>query len=473
MRGEQKVEAAGSSPAASERSARGGVAVAQPHGRTGSRRRQTEFRGFRGRREPPRPPAVLAALRTDADAAALSALESETAAFRALLASGHRAEVRESARAYRAGRSEGDVERMRAAERRGEWHARRARGQAERFDRVRSCGSRELVVVCGRCGDRGAPIAESCGVRRACRRCSSLYAVKSRARFGRARAWLYQRAREAGLDYRWRHGGAWGEKMLTLTVPHFDREPPLTLLAGLAAESKWMRLDSTVEARVAAAFGAWRRFSAKLQAWAKAHQHGPLPHVRSFEWTPGHDGHGHPHFHVWLYAPFLPRRPDQRCSSCGLHGCAPVDRWWAEALRAEGVPGVDAGEDVRVKLQSFEPLSRAVVSEVMKGGVRQALAVSRLRVKGYQDAHAYAAGWSMTVEADGCPPHVVAALYRALEGRRLNQASRGFFEADEPAECPCCGAAGVARVEVTPAGAVDHRAALVERFAIRATTVPP
>ena len=441
-----------------------------PTGRAG---RQQAFAGFRGRREPPRPSAALVALRSDEDERQSRALEASTAAFRALIASGHRAEVRESAREYRAARGEGDADRMRRAERRGEWHARRARGQVERFARVRSCGSRELVVVCGRCGDRGAPIAESCGVRRACRRCSSLYAVASRARFGRARAWLYERARAAGLDYRWRHGGAYGEKMLTLTIPHFDREPAPTLLAGVVHESKWSRLETTTEARVHAIFDAWRTFSQRLARWAKAHRHKGIAWVRAFEWTPGHDGYGHPHFHVWLYSPFLPRTPDRRCTSCGECGCAPVDQWWADALRAAGVPGVDAGADVRVKLQSFEPLSRSVVAEVLKGGVREALAVSRLRVKGVADAHAYAAGWSMTVEADGCSVDVVAALYRALEGRRLNQGSRGFFEAEEPAECQCCGASGHLRVEITPPFAVEHAAEVRERYAIRETRDSP
>jgi hypothetical protein len=128
---------------------------------------------------------------------------------------------------------------------------------------------------------------------------------------------------------------------------------------------------------------------------------------------------------------------------------------------------------VRVKLQSFEPLSRSVVAEVLKGGVREALAVSRLRVKGVADAQAYAAGWSMTVEADGCSVDVVAALYRALEGRRLNQGSRGFFEAEEPAECQCCGASGHLRVEITPPFAVEHAAEVRERYAIRETRGSP
>lgn len=473
MSGAQKKATGGSSPPVAGAWSGGTESETQLEARTPRGRRQREFRGFRGRRQPPRPPAALVALRSEADDAALGALERETESFRRLLASGHRAEVRQSARDYRAGRAEGDVEKMRSAERRGEWHARRARGQAERFGRVRCCGERELVVVCGRCGDRGAPIAESCGVRRACKRCSSLYAVRSRARFGRARAWLYERARAKGLDYRWRHGGAWGEKMLTLTLPHFDRDPAPTLLGGVVEPSRWARVETTTEARVAALFAAWRTFSDRLKRWAKAHGHEGLAWVRSFEWTPGHDGLGHPHFHVWLYSPFLPRRAEHRCSSCGQYGCAPIDRWWAEALRLAGVPGVDSGADVRVKLQAFEPLSRAVVSEVLKGGMREALAMSKLRVRGYADAHAYAAGWSMTVEADGCPTSVVAALYRALEGRRLNQGSRGFFEAEEPSVCVCCGAVHMKKIEIATFAVVEHREATIERYAIRATTGPP
>lgn len=432
-------------------------------------RKQATFKGFLRRRNAPRPPAVLVALRAEEDARRLGEIEHETEAFRARLSKCHRVVVQETAREYRAARHEGDAEVMRAAERRGEWHARRARGQIERFRRVRGCGERSLVVTCGRCGDRGEPIAESCGVRRLCPRCSGRFAIRSRARFGHARARLAEAARAEGKDYKWRHGGRWGEKMLTLTLPHFERDPAPMLFPGSAHCSRWAAYPTTTEARVAAAFEAWRLFSRKLQAWARSHKHHGIAWLRSFEWTPGDDGLGHPHFHVWLFAPFLPRRAEHRCSSCGQRGCAPVDRWWAEALREVGVPVQGAGADVRVKLQTFEPLSRDVVAEVLKGGVRQALAASRLGVAGYgpTDAVDYAAGWSMTVESEGCPAHVVAALYRALEGRRLNQASRGFFEADAPAQCECCGSSGWFHVELVSPLANEHDAFVAERLAIR------
>jgi hypothetical protein len=83
----------------------------------------------------------------------------------------------------------------------------------------------------------------------------------------------------------------------------------------------------------------------------------------------------------------------------------------------------------------------------MKGGRRQALTLSRIDLAAGEQSHGYAGidgfeyaeGWTLADVESFCSPDVRARLYMALEGKRLTQASAGFFLDDEPAICSCCG----------------------------------
>ena len=334
-----------------------------------------------------------------------------------------------------------------------EWHEGRKEGQRFRFDRVRSCGTRFLVAGCGVCGTDRHGIPEGCGVRRVCKRCDVAGAIKRRARFGRARGRAFVHGHRYGLARRNRRGGRYTEKMVTLTIPHAMLEDSFGLVKEVADGFCW----NTISARVIALNLAWPRFLKKLNRHFRMVVGEHARHVvyhRSFEWTPGRsDEHGHPHFHIYLWSPFVDRLL--------------IRAWWAESLRAVGWP-VEDDEDGNPKLSTRIQLLRSngvsEVRELIKGGRDSALKLSRLAFvdpadganmrRGFRkgepvgagiDAFKYAEGWTLG-DVEECSDDVRAALYKVLEGRRLTQASRGFFLEDERAKCACCGCAGLFRV---------------------------
>jgi hypothetical protein len=419
--------------------------------------------------------AVETVLREAYDAEILTEVEALTRDFRFKIAAQHRRVVIESREDYQHYQAAGAWALANAADRKGEWHRRRAKGQRQRFARVRECATRVLLAQCRECGDVRDPIVETCDVRRACRRCADLAGLRNRARFGRARGRLYEEAERRGLYYPRRRGGAWSEKMLTLTAPHWSRTAPLTLpgVVDTRPPGKHDHHPTDVEARVAALFEAWTHFNRRWREHWKAAFEGMKnpPRVvvhRNFEWTPGDDGQGHPHFHVWLFCPWVP--------------AVLVSQWWADSLRAAGVP-LPEGEIARVKIQRFESLDGREVRELMKGRGREALRLSRLVRKGAAEGgsleHApanavdYCAGWSAPESLEGCPASVHAALYRAIEPHRMTQASRGFFEGEEDAECSECGSTRCFQIQFVDEQAIDIAEAKRERRAIIAAERGP
>lgn len=391
-----------------------------------------------GKAAPPLPlkPKVLAPDR------AFGALEDHTREFRHALARRHRSEVADSIGAYRDALSVWDPFDADLAPptttsvladfgadclTRAAWHKHRAGGQTTRFARVRLCGARIVVASCKGCGDERKPMPEGCGVTRVCPRCALQGAKERRMRFGRARGTVLYKAMRAGLTRKNRHGGRYTEKMLTLTVPHVTRAE-CTGFVGKHAR------DDT-HARILALFKAWPIFLRFMnRAWRARGEDGFVKHHRAFEWTPGGDRIGHPHFHVYLWSPFIPASGRDNL----------VRSWWAHALRKVGVPvKVDRdGRDVVVtELRMVRDFNAHMVEELIKGGRREAIALSRLDVfgPGGTDVYDYADGWTIGDVHDFCAADVVARLYMALEGRRLAQASRGFFGDDPPLECACCG----------------------------------
>lgn len=316
-----------------------------------------------------------------------------------------------------------------AAERREAWHLARAKGQRLRFRSLDNCGELRLRVSCRSCSHEKKTVEVGCGIARLCVRCGVRAAVERRAKFGRARAKVLAHAKARGLRHRHRAGGRWSEKMLTLTVPHVRRED----VAGALASAR----GGDVGVRVEALHVAWARFRKALRDWARAKGHVDLRLWRSFEWTPGADGVGHPHFHVWIWSPFLPREL--------------LSLWWERAVEDAGVTIPESGLSIRI--QEFRTFDGAAAAELIKGGTagrRAALRWSKLSPRErlspegirVQSAVAYAEGWSMADALHMCSPETTADLYVALEGRRLVQASAGLLAEEHKSECPCCGARG-------------------------------
>ncbi len=350
----------------------------------------------------------------------------------------------------------------RELEARAKWHERRAGAQRPRFETVRACGSATLHVTCKSCSETlCAPVPCTCGVVRVCDECAAGVAARRQKRIAAARVDAMAGAGELGLFEGARWGGAFSEKMLTLTVPHFEREDA----SGEVLEATDdFGLRTTVAARLAALRLAWPRLLRRIRAWVAGRgriserRNGEpwdaksLAFYRLLEWTRGHDGKGHPHFHVYAFSPWLP--------------VALIRRWWAQALERVGVPlphscalcrdggetcvfGLDAPH-VIVDLRRLDGFNWAALKELIKSGDRRAIEarLGVMKTPGL-DAITYASAWTMSDAfdraelleqlPDAAGLDVQRDLYCALEGRRLAQGSRGFLLAPPIPVCACCG----------------------------------
>lgn len=362
-----------------------------------------------------------------------------------------------------------------------------------------------------------ARLCERCSLRKAKKRRARFGRARARVAENLQRLGCLRRRKVEG---RW-ISARWSDKMLTLTLPHFLR-PNLDELVALARKPsgeaigllayaedtcklRASEVDTTM-ARVLALRAAWPRFAAKLRKyWRnterdvekenkrrlrerlrdgqllvngrprrsrartllpsvmmqwKDGKKAPPPMHRAFEWTPGTDGLGHPHLHVWMLSPFI----DVNI----------VAAMWTEALREVGL--IIEGRAI-VTLQRFQDFNAAASHELIKGAPngRGALEWSRLykgsrrRARslhasrssgdghaaptrgGPQNAFEYADGWTIAEAMKSARPEVVASLYCALEKMRLTQAAAGFFAEDEPPHCTSCLAQQCWHVRFEPA----------------------
>ncbi len=303
----------------------------------------------------------------------LEGVEVHTATFREERA---RSLEAKAARKRRALREEGFSESYVADRLR--WHTSRARGERERFERVSECGTERVLLVCLGCGvnheQRGG-----CRARLLCVGCRGAIASEKRLAFLAARQVVLADAEKRGLLRPNRRGGRWGEKLLTLTLPHIEGQ--------------------SIDARIELAFSVWTRFLRYFNNWLRERdaQHG-VHWYRVFEWTIGNDASGHPHFHVWLFAPFIER--------------ALIVEWWRDGILALGVDVSDPVVDIRAA-QSQAGLAQELIKYLVKdlgaGG-------------GY------------------VPADLFAEVYVVLCGHRTTQASRGFLKLGKVDKRCACGA---------------------------------
>lgn len=238
---------------------------------------------------------------------------------------------------------------------------------------------------------------------------------------------------------------------MTLTVPHVvgatDRE--------------------TVRLRIDLGFAAWRLFTIALRkhwleravatyvtggmkkrdavARARAERaRSPERFYRFFEWTPGHDLCGHPHFHVWML--------------CGWIDHRWIARTWGACLRRAGARF--EGEPI-VDVRQIHTRAAEWMRELVK--LRDAVKLSRLEIEGRggEDLVEYADGWTIVDASNGgrVAGEVLGALYEALESRRVSQASLGLLDGRELAACGQCGERGTLVVRLLPAGVLSPAAA--------------
>lgn len=349
------------------------------------------------------------------------------------------------------------------------WHKGRAKGALERFSRVESCGHDRVSSFCSGCG-KSHDTPSRCGTNRVCLACRNAARKKRHARFSSAQSRVLTHAKRVGLLRRNRAGGDWREKMITLTVPHVGTGE-----------------DDAVHERIRLLFTAWREFARHLKTWVKRRDTtGALAWYRAFEWTDGkgHDGRGdglgHPHFHLWIFGPYLPKPLvagwwTQALLAAGLDPAelyAPelawagsgdqAGEWCEEAPRAHelAVSPAVAGRCSRIKGIKRERrparcgLDRAAFVDVRagNGGVGAEVTKGTIRVLGAdgQAVARYIEGWSLLdVSATGerVPAVIIARVYEALDGRRLVSTSRRLLDRDREG-CSGCGAVRTVRVEV-------------------------
>jgi len=246
------------------------------------------------------------------------------------------------------------------------WYTDRERGQRERPARVAACGAEVLHLSCVGCG-AVHELRSGCRIALLCFPCRSASNAARRRRFRRARAVAIGAAIQRGLFNERRRGGRWSEKFLTLTAPHFTHQ--------------------TVSERIRIVMDAWARFLRLLNGFWKSRDVKSAEWFRVFEWTSGKtDDLGHPHLHIWVLSPFLPR--DE------------IERWWREAL--------------------FEQTNGPSVERVI-------VDIREVRAEGAEHELIKYLTKDITATGEKVAPEIYAQVYIALDGHRGTQASKGFM----------------------------------------------
>jgi hypothetical protein len=300
-----------------------------------------------------------------------------------------------------------------------QWHASRAKNKRELFGRVAKCGTEEgtkVTIVCRDCKTK-TEIDVGCGSRWFCPKCRVETVKKFRGDFERKRLGLLTTAARAGLTRRRQERSKrWGERMLTLTLPHVgnatDRIDMLCetwnrffrLLRDRLRPSLQDPSGITVDElpRASSPNGVRQRDELELSLWDL------FTYLRVLEWTPGADGDGHPHFHVWIFSRFLDKDL--------LH--ALWTRAYYEVRRARLAVG---------PIQEIA-LIRPFIQEC-KGSPAAELIKYLTKDWEINDSGARRAS-----------PAVFSSVYARLDGKRLRQSSARFADwaVNKFNACPCC-----------------------------------
>jgi hypothetical protein len=288
------------------------------------------------------------------------------------------------------------------------WHASRAQNKRKLFDNVRKCGDGEgakVTLVCrGGCG-KDLVIDTGCNSAWFCPQCRARTATRFRLDFENKRLGLVTACTRASLTRRnQRKGLRWGERLVTLTLPH-EGSPTERIRVLLEVWARfWRVLQDDLKPRLRAPSGitlddmpngVGTRIKGEELELADL-----LSYVRVLEWTPGSDGLGHPHLHVWLFSRFIEQ--------------STIKALWEDAH--EHVTGKRA----------------TLIVDVRKAGGDVAHELVKYLTK----------DWDVTPDgAKRARPEVFAEVYAALCDKRLRQSSAGFgmWAVAKFKACPCCG----------------------------------
>lgn len=303
------------------------------------------------------------------------------------------------------------------------WHAARAANKRALFERVAECGTAEatkITLVCRGCKDRVA-IEVGCGSTWFCSDCRKRAVIKFRKNFERSRLGLVTAATRAGLTRRKQQKGArWGERLLTVTLPHRGDARERIETLNLTWTRFWRTLRDRKRAELRGPSGITladvpRGFPKKFEERTDPNSLtmlDMLSYLHVFEWTPGDDGKGHPHMHVWLFSQYL-------------------DQAWLKALW---------------KAAHVHVLRKLREDGGWSGPIEECDPIVDIRKAGGDVAHELVKyltkDWELNESgARRATPEVFAQVYATLDGRRRRQSSAAFsmWAVARCNACPCCG----------------------------------
>lgn len=335
------------------------------------------------------------------------------------------------------------------------WHAARAEGCERVFQRVEHCGEQWQAV--GRCTSEACQAARAsvnaetgvqriplgCSSRFFCDECKKRIAQDFRKEFNAGRLGVIWGASLQGRMNRWRpkygREARFGERLVTLTEPHVG-EP---------------------EERVRWLFDAWPLFLRKWNGYIREQLGTPdapdearctvgkkrgdgettvfpvnrdgeivevvsdLCHeVRIHEWTPGGDGAGHPHFHVWAFGIYMPHEL--------------IRLWWAHAWEEASGKRLERDADGRpvIMIDVRQVIGDQV--EVRDSDGNPVLGKDGNPIR----AHIANELIKYLTKDWGAEPEVFSRIFGELFQRRARQTSRGFARFAVPIVrlCEDCGA---------------------------------
>ncbi len=303
------------------------------------------------------------------------------------------------------------------------WHSARAANKRALFRRVADCGkvdATRITLVCRGCKDT-VSIEVGCGSSWFCADCRQRSVLKFRKNFERSRLGITTIASRAGLTRRdQRKGDRWGERLLTVTLPHRGTATDRIELLQATWARFWRTLRDRLRPELQGPSGITigdvpRGFPRSFETRDDPNQlqlFDLLSYLHVFEWTPGNDGRGHPHMHVWLFSRFL----DQNM----------LKRLWQAAhrhvLRATRTEQGWSGPIEEVEL----------IVDIRKAGGDVATELVKYLTK----------DWEVNeTGARRATPQVFAEVYAALDGKRRRQSSQSFsmWGVEKYNACPCCG----------------------------------
>lgn len=323
------------------------------------------------------------------------------------------------------------------------WHEQRRDGQIRRFATIRACMSRVLVRIlqCGCAGNEPQEIPLGCSDWKACPVCRGKRVRRYRVRFRRSLTYWREQYRFA------MRLGQWRERFLTLTLPHLGE----------------------VGERIKAVKRAWPVFLRMLKRHLAIDKGVPknqlnFPFVAVLETTPGRDGRGHPHIHVWMLSPYLPHELIRLYWSRALgepYLSAIPTRPLAEVMtdhkrhvferverRCQSREGWEDRAWAQWEREGTELFSWLVTRRGPHGALLEEVPWSVVDIRQVRDVESELIKYLLkeaftdpeTGELVFMDPELAAQIYLTYAGKRSIWTARGFWQDEaEPSHCRTCG----------------------------------